>query len=50
LGNMQDLFKLKILTPGINSTFTNMTNVHTCTICCVNLFTTMVLLTKGKLL
>jgi hypothetical protein len=46
LRNMQNLFEFKVSILGINSSFTNMTNVHTCIVCCVNLFVTMVLLMK----
>jgi hypothetical protein len=46
LRNMQNLFEFKVSIMGINSSFTNMTNVHTCTVCCMNLFATMVLLVK----
>jgi hypothetical protein len=47
LWNMENMIKLKIMILGMNGSFTNMTNVHTCAICGMDLFTTIVLLPKG---
>jgi hypothetical protein len=44
------MVKLNITILGMNSSFNNMTNVHTCIIRRVDLLTAAVLLSKGKLL
>jgi hypothetical protein len=50
LWNIENMVQLKITILGMNSSCTNMTNVHTCTIRHVDLLTAVVLLSKGKLL
>jgi hypothetical protein len=47
---MKDMFKFKITILGMKSCFSNMTNAHTCAIVGMDLFTTVVLLSEGKLL
>jgi hypothetical protein len=50
LWNMEHMIKLKIMILGMNSSLTNMTNAHTCIICDMDLFTTIVLLLESQLL
>jgi hypothetical protein len=49
LWHIENMIKFKVTILGMNSSFTNMTNVHNCTTCRVDLFTAMILLSKGKL-
>jgi hypothetical protein len=50
LRHMKNIFEFEITMLGVNCSFTNMTNVHTCTVCSVDLFGVVILLPKSQLL
>ena len=48
--NMKNTIKFQIGIRGTNNSMTNVTDIHTCTVCCTDLIFSLVLLLHGELL
>jgi hypothetical protein len=46
--DMENITKLQLYIWGINKNMTNITNTHTCPVCCVNLLMTVILALHGE--